>query len=69
MEAYAIAAACNTIGIKFIAVKCTSDGADDEASESFDKNVSAVIKKNVSSIRTIIEDFDGAYDKIYKLED
>ena len=69
MEAYAVASACETVGTKFIAVKCTSDGADDEASETFDVNVSSVIKKHIKEIRSFIENYDETYDKIYKLEE
>lgn len=69
MEAYAIASACERVGIKFIAVKCTSDGADEDASESFDNNVTSVVGKHLPLIENIIKDFDDAYNKIYKLED
>lgn len=69
MEAYAVAAACVTVGVKFIAVKCISDGADDNASDNFDNNVSVVIKNNVDDIISFIEKFDDVYEKVYKLED
>ncbi len=66
MEAYGVAGAAVTAGIPFIAVKCCSDGANDDASENFDSNVSSVVERNMDTIKRALTDFEAMHREIFK---
>ena len=66
MEAYGVASVAATVGIPFIAAKCCSDGADDEASENFDGNVSSVVQRNVDKIVHALKEYDAVHGEIFK---
>lgn len=69
MECYAIAAACKEIGVPFLALKCISDSADENAVETFEANVSNVVTKNIVAIAEILDSYNKVYEETYKLKE
>ena len=66
MEAYSIAAVAACAGVPFLAAKCCSDGANDDASENFDSNVSSVVQKNADTIVRALKEFETVHAEIFK---